>query len=592
MNRVRLSLLIAAWVASATAARAADPLTAVFAGEVGRLDAGRGALTAELAALPVPAGADTGPHRGWHSAPLPSADTPAWVVVDLGRTWPVDRIGLVPASGEAETRGGPGYGFPVRFRVELADDPEFTNATAVGDFTATDLPNPGPLPVVADAGGRSGRYVRVTVTRAWPRQDDWIVALGEVTVLSGPRNVALGAKVRTSRGNRAVPTWDAQYLTDGRSLLGPPAGRDPSPSNGFLAAHSRTPGVEKWVEVDLGRAVPVDEVRLFPSRPTDFADSPGLGFPRRFRVEAAEGEAFAAPRPLFETARDDFPNPGDEVVSLPGDGRPARVVRVTATLLQDRGGLSSFGLAELQVWSGGANAALGKPVRASDVFANTQFPRWRPEYLVDGYNGRHRILDLPAWLDGLNRRRQVVDELAEVERAREAAARVAAGRAVWITAGLVGAAGLVAGGIVWRGRRTRRREVEALRARIASDLHDEVGSQLAGISLAAQLAAGGVTDPAGVRDRLEEIGQTARDATDAMRDIVWLLKSGPVTLPELIARLRETAATALRGTDHQFEAPGGSTGGPCRWSSPARSAWCSRRRWRTRSGTPGRRPCG
>lgn len=130
---------------------------AIFAGEVRQLDALRDALTAELAALPVPACADTGPHRGWHSTPLPSADTPTWVVVDLGRAWPVGRIALVPASGEAETRRGPGYGFPVRFRVELADDPEFTNTAPVGDFTAADVPDPGPLPVVADAGGRAIR---------------------------------------------------------------------------------------------------------------------------------------------------------------------------------------------------------------------------------------------------------------------------------------------------------------------------------------------------------------------------------------------------------------------------------------------------
>lgn len=266
---------------------------------------------------------------------------------------------------------------------------------------------------------------------------------------------------------------------------------------------------------------------------------------------------FAAPRTLFEAAREDFPNPGDEVVSLPGNGRPARVVRVTATLLQDRGQVSSFELAELQAWSGGTNLAFGRPVRASDVFADLRFPRWRPDYLVDGYNGRHRTIDLPAWLDGLNRRREVADELAEAERAREAAGRAVAGRAAWAAVWLAGLVGLAAVWLVWRARRARLREVEGLRARIAADLHDEVGSQLAGIGLAAELAAGETAAPAGVRERLDEIGQMARDATDAMRDIVWLLKSGPVTFPELVARLRETAAAALRGTDHRFEAPDG-----------------------------------
>ena len=38
------------------------------------------------------------------------------------------------------------------------------------------------------------------------------------------------------------------------------------------------PDVTKWVQVDLGREVPLDEVRLFPARPTDFADAPGSGW--------------------------------------------------------------------------------------------------------------------------------------------------------------------------------------------------------------------------------------------------------------------------------------------------------------------------
>ena len=35
----------------------------------------------------------------------------------------------------------------------------------------------------------------------------------------------------------------------------------------------------KWVQVDLGRAVALDEIRLIPARPTDFPDTPGFGFP-------------------------------------------------------------------------------------------------------------------------------------------------------------------------------------------------------------------------------------------------------------------------------------------------------------------------
>src|SRR5262249_19210425 len=57
------------------------------------------------------------------------------------------------------------------------------------------------------------------------------------------------------------------------------AGAARSPTNGYHSAIAPKPDVVKWVQVDLGRSLPLDEVRLIPARPTDFRDSPGFGFP-------------------------------------------------------------------------------------------------------------------------------------------------------------------------------------------------------------------------------------------------------------------------------------------------------------------------
>jgi hypothetical protein len=162
-----------------------------------------------------------------------------------------------------------------------------------------------------------------------------------------------------------------------RQALAPGRGRA-SPSNGYHSAIERTPDVTKWVEVDLGKALPIDEIRLIPARPTDFKDTPGFGFPPEYRVEVD----------------------GTPVV-LPGAGRRGRVVRVTATRLWERTNDYVFALAELQVISGGVNVAAGAEVRALD---SIEAGRWSRRFLVDGYDSRFSLPVRPS------------ERLAEVER--------------------------------------------------------------------------------------------------------------------------------------------------------------------------------
>jgi hypothetical protein len=178
-----------------------------------------------------------------------------------------------------------------------------------------------------------------------------------------------------------------------RQRLAPGRGRA-SPSNGYHSAIERTPDVTKWVEVDLGRVVPIDEIRLIPARPTDFKDSPGFGFPGRYKVDAD-----ATPLVEAETA-----NPGDVAVVVPGKGREARVIRVTATRLWERTKDYVFALAELQVISKGENVASGATVTSLD---SIEAGRWSRKYLVDGYDSRASLPVAPS-----DRLREVERELA------------------------------------------------------------------------------------------------------------------------------------------------------------------------------------
>ncbi|MDN5851818.1 MAG: family 78 glycoside hydrolase catalytic domain [Actinomycetia bacterium] len=103
--------------------------------------------------------------QGYHSEIAGSESDEKWVQIDLGEARPISSIGLHPANPTNDPAGTfPGIGFPVRYRVETSNDPDFTDPEVFADRTATDQPNPGTEPVVID-GEATARYVRVTATK-------------------------------------------------------------------------------------------------------------------------------------------------------------------------------------------------------------------------------------------------------------------------------------------------------------------------------------------------------------------------------------------------------------------------------------------
>ena len=77
-----------------------------------------------------------------------------------------------------------------------------------------------------------------------------------------------------------------------------------------------------------------------------------------------------------------------------------------------------------------------------------------------------------------------------------------------------------------------RRARAELRARIARDLHDEIGSQLSHLGLLAE------TGGARSGEALREIACGTRELQQAMRDLVWLLEPGSADARDLHSRLR------------------------------------------------------
>jgi hypothetical protein len=202
-----------------------------------------------------------------------------------------------------------------------------------------------------------------------------------------------------------------------KRLPAPPQ-KSGSPTNGYHSGIEATPDVVKWVQVDLGRTIPIDVIRLLPARPTDFADTPGFGFPVQFRVEVCDEPTFAHPVLVDDQTAVDVANPGDAPALIPAKGKVGRYVRVTATRLWKRTGDYIFALAEMQVFSQGTEVAHGGGVTALD---SIESGRWAKRNLVDGFDSRNALPDLtdPAVAGVVRQRDALQIRLAILERARQ-----------------------------------------------------------------------------------------------------------------------------------------------------------------------------
>jgi signal transduction histidine kinase len=502
----------------------------------------------ELAALGSPVVGQTVPEFGYQlkQMAVPPPESP-WLQLDLGEITRIDHIVLVPALVDFQSLERRSYGFPRRFRVDLSDDEDFDTFTPALVHTDEDFPDPMAAPVVIALQGRKARFIRVTVTRLAEENGTYFFALAEVIALKGNRNIALGAKVKALNSTELPPRWSRENLVDGRTPLGPPIRRDLLPYDGLFAQVSDM-HPQAWMMVDLGKSSLMEELRLHPVHARLGADVPGFNFPLQFQIQAAETEDFANPLTLFDSAGTDFPNPGNNPVTIvlqePRKGRYVRIMMVK----RGAGREGTFGLSEVEIRANGRNIANGCAVTSSGDRKDRDQPR--PESLLtDGYTSYGRLLELSNWMEDWRRRAAITAKINRLETAIVEAEKVARNRGFWLLGSLV--VGTTSFGTLLsiRARRGRRREQAAFRDRIAQDLHDEIGSNLAGIAVISEMAA----DQMGTgREDWREVNRIARESNDAMREVLWLVGARQESGIDLMEHLHLAAKRLLTGCEVEW----------------------------------------
>jgi two-component sensor histidine kinase/streptogramin lyase len=106
----------------------------------------------------------------------------------------------------------------------------------------------------------------------------------------------------------------------------------------------------------------------------------------------------------------------------------------------------------------------------------------------------------------------------------------------------------------YRRRLNRLLELARVRARIATDLHDDVGANLTRIAVLSEVARRQAAG-ASLDGQLASIAAVARESVASMSDIVWAISPDRDNLSELVRRMREYASEVFADVTLTFEGP-------------------------------------
>lgn len=466
------------------------------------------------------------------------------ITLDLGRELPIESIFLVPAQREFLEDSGI---FPKRFTIELSSREDFAQRTIL--FTSGSLPHPPPdgIPVSFKAKDKA-RYVRLTVQEGANKGTIDLFGLSEFMVISNEEPVSFGAKVTTVGGLDAPGMWYPEALIDGRTPLGIwQNGSKPNIEPGDAVLVSSQEETTTWT-IPLDATAPIDRIVLFPYQVNRSFEA--SVFPESLSIHIDGGDT-GSESPAIEWTN---PLPGASHTSplvLPLDGRQGKSVRITATKPWIMGDRKIHALSEIEVWSKGKNLAKAHPVTRDHGDLSSRITT-----LTDGYSSEKEIIPVGVWFSQLSERGRIEKELETLRPVHNQLASRSELNATWGSAVVLGLTFLIPVFIVERRRLMSKEQLDHIRKRIASDLHDDIGSNLGSISLIARTARKDLVRLHGPEEIAEDLGEVetiARESSLAMRDIVWLLERRQDSIGDLVQRMRETAGRLLREINFTLE---------------------------------------
>ena len=477
---------------------------------------------------------------GWRAGHPAGDGPPPALTLDLGDIYPLNDLWVVPS--------WPQFGenrllFPLRIEIEASNSADFSDSTVLYSTRNKIHEDQTGHPLRIPAHGIEARFVRLKILLGHFRGPKAISTISEFMVFSGGEPVSLGATVTATGSVDSQDHWAARFATDGRTPLGSWQGGAWTKSRGQLVELRPGESRAEW-QLDCGSSTPIDRIVLFPYELPEFGGSSSL--PGRIEVAITDSPDPADSDFIGHTGGETF----CPIVHA-AKGTRGRYVTIRGLDPLEIGELRVLPLSELEIWSHGRNLAAsgglkltvdGKPVELS------------PE-VHDGYSNGLKIIPLDQWFRQLDDRQAILRELASLHPLRAGMIAESEINATWGASVAIGLAFLIPVTIVERRRLVSRKQIDTLRKRIASDLHDDIGSNLGSISLIARSAKRDLVrlhGPDAVAEDLSEVETIARESSLAMRDIVWLLERRQDSIGDFVQRMRDTAARMLRDIDYEI----------------------------------------
>lgn len=444
---------------------------------------------AKLAALPDLKINTLVPTMGYLSTRMETAEAGDEVSVRFNQPKPIDTVVLVPLSILNNQNEYEASGFPIRFKIEAqtADGQTIT----IADHTESDFPNPGIAPLVfTSADPRPAQSLSLTVTKlaqeaTW-RSKEYIFALNELLVFSGEENIALNAEVSAQNEYTIRLMFGTHCLVDGYSYFTPVVPPENNPNRQFYSFEN-----EVRLFFDLGEQRSFDEIRLYPhdfSPQYSHVHSTGVGFPSFIEMQVSSIDSFenasshqilrekvptnVSTAPLCHKLKD--PVSGRYVQLILRNGRP-----------DPRRNSELIALSEIELLEHGKNLLHGIPVQMDEALERGHY-RLSSTELTDGEAIGGKIIPQKEWFLQLAQRAELERTETDLLARKEALynRQTKALRSVLIALPFLVLVFLL---ILLRYRYQNRKKIQAVRERIADDLHDEVGATLTGIANAADL---------------------------------------------------------------------------------------------------------
>jgi signal transduction histidine kinase len=404
-------------------------------------------------------------------------------------------------------------------------------------------------------------FIRCTNLRQHPQLKWYAAGFSEICIFSDNANLAPRARVVTNGSRDGYHVLAKQYLTDAQTPLGLPqlAGRKKNyPFLKRINFGDKVLAQPYVLTFTYPEAQPIDAVRIDPA----IQHSYGQSFPERFTIELLDKKENVL---CSDTTYKTFPmrKPGLNPYVACFPETTASAVRLTVFEASQPVPQADLAIALSEITPLFQGEALPRPAKIKERIRdiNSELKTEASHTITeidllaacDGLTQSGRILSQREWAEGLSRRQQLLAEQLTLQSSRKHTLAIVQkflvrGSMALLILG-IGSAVL----IVRRNRKRTRKEMRLARAKIASDLHDDVGSNLGAIILHVEKLQETQPKPTEY-DRLHSILRLTRESVFGLREVLSTSAPEVGRTQNIVAYMQELATLILGKTDHTFSA--------------------------------------